>query len=165
MSQNIKNLTISASFTRRSDMAVYAAEDVVNNSTSSPAILTFSASPALTSGKSIILKTLKVCTDNATVTNGSFRINVFKESVTPIADNAAWTLLYANRSKKVGYIDFTLTTGGTGSDASEAIITDVNIPFKLASEYFYGVLVAKAAYVPTSGQNFNFEFIAHEIDG
>lgn len=168
MSQNIKNIVLSASFTRRNDTTAYAAEDTVNNSTSSPSVLTFSSTDSnlpMTSGKSVLLKTLKVFTDNSTVTNGSFRLNLYSSTVTPIADNSPSTLLYADKAKKIGYVDFTLTSGGTGSDSAEAFITDVNILSKLSSANLFGVLVAKAAYTPASGQNFYFELIAHEIDG
>jgi hypothetical protein len=167
MGQNIKNITLSASFVRASDTAVYAAEDSVSNSTTTPSIITFSAitGQEAAAGKSLLLKTLKVFTDNATVTNGSFRLNLFRESITPVNDNAAFPVLYANRAKKIGYVDFTLTSGGSGSTGAEAFITDVNVLARLAGANVYGALVAKAAYTPASGQNFYFELIAHEIDG
>lgn len=165
MGQNIKNAVLTASFTRRNDTTAYAAEDVINNSTSSPSLLTFTSSDiSLQGGQSFIAKTLRVITDSSTTTNASFRLYLLKSTQTAIADNSAQTLLYTNRSKRIGYIDFTLTSGGTGSDCAEAMVTDVNIPFKLSSGAIYGYLVAKAAYTPTSGQNFTFELLAHAID-
>lgn len=166
MAQNIKNVLYTASFVRPSNTTAYAAEDAVNDNTSTPHILSFTSSedsPKI--GQDIIIKTLKVTTNNATVTNGSFRLYICKASQTITADNTPQTLLYADASNRVGYIDFTLTSGGTGSDCGEAVVTDCNIPFKLSSNAFYGYLVAKAAYTPASGQAFNLEIEAHLING
>lgn len=166
MAQNITNVTYTASFTRPSNTTAYAAEDAVNDNTSTPHILAFASSensPKI--GQDIIIKTLKVSTNNATVTNGSFRLYICKDTQTITADNTAQTLLYADRANRVGYIDFTLTSGGTGSDCGEAFVTDANIPFKLTTTAFYGYIVAKAAYTPASGQLFNLEIEAHLVNG
>ena len=73
-------------------------------------------------------------------------------------------MLWANREKKVGYIDFTLATGGSGSDSAEAIVTDVNISVRTEATNIFGILIAKAAYVPTSAQQFYLELNAFGID-
>lgn len=166
MAQNIKNTLYTASFTRPANTTAYTAEDAVNDNTSTPHILTFTSSEnTLLAGQDLIIKSLKVTTDNATVTNGSFRLYLCKESQTITADNTPQTLLYSNRANRIGYIDFTLASGGTGSDCGEAVITGETIPFRLSSNAFYGYLVAKAAYAPTSGQNFSLEIEAHIVNG
>lgn len=166
MAQNITNISYTASFTRPANTTAYTAEDAVNDNTSTPHILAFtSAETTPKTGQDIIIKSLKVSTDNATVTNGSFRLYICKASQTITADNTAQTLLYANRANRVGYIDFTLASGGTGSDCGEAVITGETIPFKLSSNAFYGYIVAKAAYTPASGQNFSLEIEAHLVNG
>lgn len=166
MAQNITNVLYTASFARPSNTTQYTAEDAVNDNTSTPHILAFTSSEnSPKTGQDIIIKTLKVSTNNATVTNGSFRLYICKASQTITADNTAQTLLYTDRSNRVGYIDFTLTSGGTGSDCGEAIVTGETIPFKLSSGAFYGYIVAKAAYTPASGQLFNLEIEAHLVNG
>lgn len=166
MAQNITNALFTASFTRPANTTAYTAEDAVNDNTSTPHIMSFSSSEVtMMAGQDIIIKSLKVTTDNATVTNGSFRLYLCKSSQTITADNTPQTLLYANRANRIGYIDFTLATGGSGSDCGEAVITGETIPFKLTSGSFYGYLVAKAAYTPASGQNFNLEVEAHIVNG
>lgn len=165
MSKNIKNTLYTASFTRPSNITAYAAEDAVNDNTSTPHILSFTTSQDvfMAAGQSLLIKTLKVSTDNNSVTNASFRLYLCLASQTITADNTPQTLLYANRANRIGYVDFTLVSGGSGSDCAEAYITDVNIPFQLTSGAFYGYMVAKAAYTPASAQNFSLEVEAHII--
>lgn len=162
MATSIKNVVLTYSFTRPANTTTYAAEDAVNDGTNN---ITFTPSTDIQDGQSLVVKSVRLTTDSTTTTNGSFRLYLTDSTQTAIADNAAQTLLYANKDKRVGYVDLTLSTGGTGSDCAEAFATDVNIPFKSVSTDFYGYLVAKAAYVPTSGQNFYLELICQLIDG
>jgi len=146
----------SYSFTRPSNTTAYAAEDVVNNSTSAPSIITFSTvgGENTEGGKQYYVKSLRVATNNATVTFGSFRLYLTTNTQTAINDNSQQTLLYTNKANVVGYIDFSLSTGGTGSDSAEAYVTGIDIPVTLTNNVLYGYLVAKAAYVPASDQQF-----------
>jgi hypothetical protein len=108
-----------------------------------------------------IIKTKLFC-NLATITNGTFRVYFFNEQITQIADNTAWTLLYANRSKMVGYSGaLTLVTEGSGSDGGVAQDFTV-IPFQCAagSNDLYAVIVAEAAYTPSSGETFYLEVTA-----
>lgn len=160
MSQNVKNIVLTASFTRPSDTTTYAAEDAVNGG----GILTFSPTTDIVDGQSLIIKSVRLVTDSTTTTNASFRLNLVDSDQSVITDNAQQTLLWANRDKRVGYVDLSLSTGGTGSDCAEGFVTDVNIPIKTVATDIYGYLVAKAAYVPASAQNFYIELICQLID-
>lgn len=160
MSQNVKNIILTASFTRPADTTQYAAEDAVNGG----GILTFSPSVDVTDGQSLIVKSARLVTDNTATTNASFRLNLIDTDQTVVADNAQQTLLWANRDKRVGYVDLSLSTGGTGSNCAEGFAADVNIPIKTAATDIYGYLVAKAAYTPASAQNFYIELVCQLID-
>jgi hypothetical protein len=158
-----ESVVFTYNFTRPSDTTAYAAEDAINNSTSTPSNITFTAlnGEKLEAGQKYYIKSLRVITNNNTVTNGSFRLYITNTSQTPvIADNAQQTLLYANKAKVVGFIDFSLTTGGTGSDSGEAYVSGIDMPVTLAGSTLYGYLVAKAAYTPASAQQFYFELTA-----
>lgn len=152
LSQSV--IDFSTSFTRPANITAYAAEDVVGPATA--ALLSFSAvgGEGIVAGSKYYVKSLRVATDNATVTFGSFRLYLTTVSQTAIADNSPQTLLYANRAGVVGYIDFSLSTGGTGSDSAEAYVTGIDMPITTSTSAIYGYLVAKAAYVPASGQQF-----------
>lgn len=166
MGQTIKNVVFTTSFTRPSNTTPYAVEDSVNATGGVTACLTFSAEDNLTinQGASLQIKTAILRTNSNTTTNGSFRLNIYDQSVSGFADHSPFPMLWANRAKKVGYVDFTLTTGGSGSDSAEAIVTDCNISIRTQATAIYGILIAKAAYTPTSAQQFYIELNAFGID-
>ena len=142
-----------ASFTRPSNTDAYAAGDVIGPVTT-PATLNFSAAVP----NSFIIGA-KCTKDAATVSNSDFRLWLYvgAASPTPIADNSPWTTLYANDAICVGYIDLgTAVTDGSGSDSAFSQNFGVQIPTVGSSTAgnLYGVLVAKAAYVPESGEKF-----------
>ena len=104
-------------------------------------------------------------TNNPTITNGTFRIYFLKEPFAQIADNAAWTLLTANKAKRAAKsADLTLATEGSGSDSSEAQDAQSVIPFEVAEGVtdLFLVLVAEGDYTPASGQVFFIE-VAVEV--
>jgi hypothetical protein len=144
----------SASFTRPSDTTAYAAQDVVSNSTTAPALLTFS-SAARTNGGSGVIMSARHMKNSTTTTGATYRLHLYKvSSITAINDNAQFTMLYANRANRIGFIDFNHVSGGTGSDASGALSTFVNLPFvcDAAAGAIYGILTVTSAYTPTSGE-------------
>jgi len=140
-----------AAFTRPADSTAYAAQDVVSNSTSAPAVLTFAGAARANGGSGLILSARHL--KNST-TLASYRLHLYRVAPTAINDNAQFTLLYANRANRVGFIDFSHATGGTGSDSTSALSTFVNLPLvcDAASVSLFGILVATAAYTPTSGE-------------
>jgi hypothetical protein len=109
-----------------------------------------------------IVKTKLVC-NHATITNGVFRVYYFSAQIAQIADNAAWTLLYANRATLIGHsAALTLVTEGSGSDAAIAQDVASEIPF-VGSDHLYAVIVAEGAYTPTSGETFYLEVAIEEV--
>lgn len=167
MSQNIRNVILTGTFTRPSNASGYTAQDVV--STQAGSLITLAPitdGDDTTTGQSFIIKTARLETNNATVTNGTFRLYIYRSNtdVTPIADNSPYTLLTADKAKRVGYIDFTLATAGSGSDSAEAFVADANIAVRATSGDIYGVLVATGAYTPSSAQVFYIELHTHQLD-
>ena len=161
----LSTINVEVQFTRPSDTTAYSAKDVCCNSVGSPAVLTFADAGRVNGGAGYLVKG-RVFTDSATAMLGTaFRLHLYKETPTPIADNSPFTLLYANRSKRVGYIDFpALATEGTGSDASSALWVDLpmNYTCATADTDLYGVLeVLTAGAAPASGQTF---FVALNFD-
>lgn len=142
-----------ASFTRPSDTTAYAAQDVVSNSTSAPSVLTFSAAAQANGGTGLILSARHM-KSSAAITGATYRLHLYRVAPTAINDNSPFTLLYANRANRIGFIDFNHQTGGTGSDASNALTTFVNLPFvcDAASANIFGILTVTSAYTPTSAE-------------
>lgn len=152
---------ISTSFTRPNDTTAYAISDVVCNSTSAPAVMTLSNIGRELGSTGYITNVRLVKSTNVT-TNASFRVYFYGTAPTPINDNAPWTLLWANRANRLGHVDFTLATEGTGSDSATDMALNVNLKFKCASDSkdIYAVLVAKAAYTPGAQEQFYLEVTA-----
>lgn len=110
-----------------------------------------------------IVKTRLIC-NSATITNGTFRVHFYTAQVTQPKDNAAFTLLYANRAALIGYTGaLTLVTEGSGSDSGMA--QDLtSIPFKVAAgvTYLFAVITAEAGYTPTANQTFYLEITVEQ---
>lgn len=109
-------------------------------------------------GQGRIIKT-RLVVDEAVVTNGTFRVYYYKQQITQITDNAAWTFLYANKGKLIGIsANLVLATEGSGSDGAAAQDVASSIPYVLdAGDHIYAVLLAEAAYTPKSGGAFYLE--------
>jgi len=140
-----------ASFTRPADTTAYAAQDAVSDSTTAPTVLTFAGAGRANGGSGLILSARHL---KSNTTLASYRLHLYRVAPTAINDNAQFPLLYANRANRVGFIDFSHATGGSGSDSTSALSTFVNLPFvcDAASVSLFGILVATAAYTPTSGE-------------
>lgn len=142
-----------ASFTRPADITAYAAQDVVSNSTTAPAVLTFSSAGRANGGSGIILSARHMKSSTG-VSGATYRLHLYKVAPTAQNDNAQFAMLYANRTNRIGYIDFTHQTAGTGSDSSAALSTILNLPFvcDAGSSSLFGILTVTSAYTPTSGE-------------
>lgn len=164
MGQTIKNVLFSTSFTRPANTTQYAVDDSVNDGTTNA--LSFSTADGITVslGSSYFVKTARLVTNNTTVTSGSFRLWLYDSSVSAIADNSIQTLLWANRSKRVGYIDFVLQSSPTGSDCAEAVVVDSNLSIRMEATTLYGLLTTKGTYTPASGQLFYIELNIQQLD-
>lgn len=149
---------IQASFTRPANTTDYAAKDAVSDSESSPTVLTFT-NAVRANGVSGYITKARLVTDQSTCT-AQFRLHLFNVAPTAINDNAAFTLLWANRASRIGVVDLpNCTTEGTGSDAANAQNTTIRLAFDTAaaSRNLYGLLEVMGAFTPASGQNFLIE--------
>lgn len=150
-----KSNVVRATFNRPSGTDQYAINDSVSDSTSAPTTGTLSNVARVNGGTGIITD-LRLSTNNATVTNASFKVILFSESITAINDNSPFPQLWTNDAKRIASFDLTLTTGGTGSDAASATLQQIGQMFKCKSDSrnLYYAIVANAAYTPASGQTF-----------
>lgn len=157
--RGISPISISTgTITRPSDTTAYAASDSVSNSTSAPALIEFQNILPNQGGDGVIMAARGFVQGSAF--NTTLRLHLYKvNTVTPINDNAAFTLLWANRANRVGFIDFTgWQTGGSGSDAAACVVSGINLPIGLdaANTSLWGAVETRAAFTPTSAQQFFF---------
>jgi hypothetical protein len=146
----------SVSFARPANTTAYAALDTV-----SPAVtanLTFSNAARVNGGSGYITKARLMTNQSTNVAR--FRLHLFHTAPTAIADNAPYTLLFANTANRIGSIDFpACRTEGTGSDASASLNIIDRLPFVCAvgSRDIIGILETLDAFTPVSGQQFFVE--------
>lgn len=160
-----RNIVFQGTITRPSNATAFAVGDVVGTNPASILTLTPVQDNAVILGQSYWIKSIRLATNNTTVTNGTFKLYFYNSAPTAIADNSPFTLLQADNSKRIGYFQLnTLAIEGAGGDSAEAYNTDVNLPIKLTENNLKAVLVAEGAYTPAAGQIFFIEVIAFRIE-
>jgi hypothetical protein len=76
-----------------------------------------------TAGGSGYLTKLRLLTNSVTFLD-QIRVHVYNSPLAVVADQSAYTLLWANRLARLGYVDMpALTTEGAGSDAAYSLAT------------------------------------------
>lgn len=153
--------TIIGTLTRPADTAIYAAFDVVSNSTSATTPITI-AGAARANGLGGYITGIRLATDKVSITP-RFRVHFFNlTTITVSADNALYKEKYIDYSKRVGMIELpAMTTAAdvtpiTGSDMSRSLNFDIRIPFQCdsSSTSLYAVLETLDIFTPASGQLF-----------
>ena len=148
--ETYNNIRTHQVITRAANTTAYEIGQAVQNATASA--LSFATSNQATLGGYItraVLRTTKAAHTEA------LRLHLY--SATPTLSNDLAAFILTDVSAYVGYIDFTtFVTGGTGSviAVSEA---SFNRPmqFNVAAGVLFGLLEAKAAFTPTSAQEFH----------
>ena len=152
-------ITVGIEFTRPADTAIYAAKDVVCNSVGAPAALVFTNVARVVAGSGYIVKA-RLMTDQVACV-ARFRLHLFNTTPAPIADNALYTLLYANTAARIGHFDFpAMQTEGAGSTAANAILVPNMSNLVMAyvaggaTRNLFGILTTLDVFTPASGQKF-----------
>ena len=148
---NEGGFTSSASFTRPDDTTAYTALDVV--STLAGAVMVF-ANIGPDAGGRVLLTSLALEIDVGAIPAGmgAFRLHIFAETPTPIADNAAFNLPAGDRSKYLGFIEIPtpLDLGATLWSETEAMAFPIRKEVLLISDTIYGILQTVPGYTPTA---------------
>lgn len=148
--------TTSAVFTRTTNTTAYTAGDLVSNDTTTTTMLTLTGAARISGGSGYITG-VWVATDLKSITP-RFRVHFYNVNTPTVsADNLPHRELYADLSKRIGYVDLPAmstpvdTTNSTLSRASDATI---RIPFVTsASTNIYAVVETLDAFTPASGQS------------
>lgn len=151
-------VTVSTEFTRPTDTTTYTAFDVVGPAVT--ANLTFSNVARVNGGTGYIVGFRLMTSNVAAVLGKRFRLHLFHTAPTAIADNSPYTMLYANRANRVGYLDTGgANTEGAGSDAYTARNITDRLPFVCAggSDDLFGILEILDGFQPGNAQTFYVE--------
>lgn len=144
-------IVATAEFSRPADVNGYEAKDVISDSTSSTTPLEFVVA-SVASATGYITKA-RVTTSKSTATQ-RLRLWLFSSLPSAPADNSQFMLLWAERTTRIGYIDFpALSTEGTGSDSASAQNIDVRLPFQADSgKKIYGLLETLDTFASSDSQ-------------
>lgn len=146
--------------TRPADTTPYASGDLIANNTTAGSVVPLAFASL---GTTVGIVGARIRKSGTALTNAQVRLHLF--SVLPVAavgDNAAFdstgALGVADVAGYLGYIDMTFDIGGTAGAAARGIPTSpattrlVSTP---ASGGLWGLLEARAAYTPASGETFD----------
>jgi hypothetical protein len=148
-------LVTAATMTRPSNTDVYASGDLVANSVTAGSVTPLSFTAARVAAGSGMIRRMRLRTSSTSVTLASFRLHLYTASPTVTnGDNGVW--LSDQASNYIGGLDVTLDRAFSDGAAGNGIpINGSELNFALASgQTIYGLLEARAAYVPTSAGTF-----------
>lgn len=151
-------------FTRPSDTTAYAAKDAVSNSTSAPTILTLTDAARVAGEGGYITKV--ALRTNQSTNVARFKVHFFHTAgAAAINDNAAHTILWANRALRIGGVELpALSTEGAGSDMATGHDITLRLPFLCAagSRDIFALLETLDAFTPASAQQFRLEIVVDQ---
>ena len=148
----------SASFSRPANTTAYAAGDLVANNTSAGSVTAMEFTVARVAGGSGMIRRGRLRKTGTSVTLASFRLHLYLSAPTVSnGDNGVW--LTDKAADYVGAIDITVDRAFTDGAAGNGLpVTGSEINFDLASgTKLYGLLEARAAYTPASGETFTLD--------
>jgi hypothetical protein len=153
-----RTTSVEVTLTRPADTTAYSVNDAVTNATSSASAIEFASAVRVSAGSGVIVNWM-LTKSTTTTTNATFRLWLYKSSPSSVPnDNAAFSQLWANRSARIGYVDF--TTAIAGSDCVDYFGVPVFTQqiVKLGSgTSLYGILQALGAYAPGNAEQFLFK--------
>jgi hypothetical protein len=147
-----------ATFNRPADTTAYASGDLVANSATAGSVVPMQFTVARVAAGSGMIRRLRIRKTGTSVTSALFRLHLYNVSPTPSnGDNGAW--LTDQSAEYVGSLDVTLDKAFTDGATGNGLPTiGYEINFKLSSgTVLYGLLEARGAYTPASGETFLVE--------
>ena len=133
--------------TRPNDVLAYATNDVIGTIAASNmefVNVVPSARSVIITGAYMRIKTASVPTGM-----GNFRLHLYNAAPTPIADNVAFTVIDADRSKYLGYILLYLPEK-IGDNLLWTQVENINMERYLPSTSIFAVLQTLSGYTPTA---------------
>jgi hypothetical protein len=147
-----------ASFTRPANTTAYADGDLVANNATAASVVPLKFTTSRVVGQGTIAR-VRLYKSAASATNANFTLHLFSADpgVPTNGDNGAFGI--ASAEDHIGSVDCDMTTGGLAGTAglSKAFAITNGLTFDLTGatsgeRRLYGLLVAKAAYTPASGE-------------
>lgn len=147
----------SGTLTRPADTTAYASGDLVANSTTAGSVAAITlAGATINPGGRGKIERVRLAFNDATLTNAQFRVHLFTTAPTTFTNGDNGALAMNGFADYLGSVDVTVAQAFSASPAGAAGFADCDISFvaKTGGSDLYGVLEARAAYTPTSGEVF-----------
>lgn len=153
---------ITATYTRPADVLVYAAGDVLADSTTAATILTFPG-VARANGLGFLIDGVTLSYSTAPAVKPDLELWLFDTTITMQNDNVAWNPTDADVEKCLGVIKFLgaavnagATSGGNGNGVN-SVPADIKARAAAAgTTNIFGVVVVRNVYTPASAEKFSF---------
>ena len=143
-------VTQSVEITRPADTTAYTANDAINSSTSEPVAFEFTGM-AVAAGGGGMLAQVKVETDIAAMAAQQLRLWFFNATPANIAnDNAAFVHYYADKAKRLFYIDVNMNALLAGSDVIVGVTLPLFESYNCAATSLFVLVQALTGFTPTS---------------
>lgn len=152
-------VVVGATFSRPANATPYASGLLVANSTAAGSVVAMAIAVGRVAGGTGMIRRVRIKKSGTGITNASFRLHLYKTDPalsTGITngDGGVWL------TKEATYLGaFDVTIDKVFSDASKGIGlpligTEINFDCSAGSQVIYGLLEARGAYTPGSGETF-----------
>ena len=152
----------SAGFTRPADTTAYASGDLVANSTTAASVAPMQFTVARANDAAVSIRRARLKTSSPSVTNASFRLHLYRNDPSASSgiangDNGAWS---TKEAQYIGSLDITVDKAFSDAAKGVGVPTaggELTCRPAAGTTVIYGLLEARAAYTPTSGETFTAE--------
>lgn len=154
------NSNPTAVFVRPADTTAYAIGDLVANSTTAGSVVPLDLPVSRTDSGSVSIERVKLRKSGVSTTNASFRVHLFSAAPTPtVGDNAAFGTSGSN--SYLGSTDVVVSQAFSDGACGFSDANFKSISVRLEAGYsVYGLVEARAAYVPVSAESFTVTLLA-----
>lgn len=143
---------VSASFNRPANTTPYASGQLVANNVTNTSVTPMEFPVSRAAGLGGMIRRARIRKNNAGITNANFRLHLYSVAPTPAnGDGGTWSTNQA--ANYIGAIDVSVGTIFTDGAAGNGV-PNVGSEINFTSDVVYGLLEARGAYTPASGETF-----------
>lgn len=159
---SISYVAASSTITRPADTTAYTSGDLLANSTTAGSVTPLTFAVPWNHGRFGVVRGFTIKKSGTTITNATFTLHLYRSSPVVVnGDNAALSTDFAN---KIGSIDGAIMVGYSDAGYQSTFGGNFYVDTANTSRYIYGLLEAKAAYTPVSGEIFTVTLVLEQTD-
>lgn len=150
-----RSSTVTVTFNRPADTNGYTALDVIGSGSTA----NHQATSAGTNGNLMLIQSASLTINNTSIPSGmtTFRLHLWDTAPNSLADNAAFAVAAADRSKYRGFVDLP-QIAVVGGGFLYTFVDYVGRPLRLSSTSFWFNIQTIGGYTPASGTEYSVRF-------